>query len=428
MPEIFKNLMADFAATTGWSSNQNAGGLTSDMFERSFGVEHEMFSREAAGLRSLSGLRGARQYMAPRLDESQQLYASFVDESNRYAAGMDAMHSAASFESETFMNIQTQLDASKAKLGANKSASSLGAYSVAAKRQMQETQRMANVLKGMNSPQQIEMDTTFINPLTNKREGQEAQFNPTGQDIGGKVADMIRSDYKDRQNAIISEVEKEVTAKTGFNIDSLEGGQASADLISEGLNKLVPSTHAIHADAFWEDVNSGKHDHRSFGSDWTVGQYRKFNEAKQQYSGVREFAESRALAEMSSMTEGFKASDNTGNVYTTGSQVFQGADRDSLIDQMIADTTTKYETQSLKDTASLEAEFEKRKGLALSQATDVSRRNKLNATRAEQNQQKAREYEKLLAQQQQEYASTLSSAGAVDSQSGGVTFKDIRPA
>lgn len=112
----------------------------------------------------------------------------------------------------------------------------------------------------------------------------------------------------------------------------------------------------------------------------------------------------------------------------TGSQLFQDADRDAILEDMISDTQTKFKTQSYKDSAALESEFEKRKGLALSQGTDMARRNQLNAARAETNAEQARQYERLLEQQKNEYSSTLSSAGAVDSQSGGVSYKDIRPA
>ena len=66
--------------------------------------------------------------------------------------------------------------------------------------------------------------------------------------------------------------------------------------------------------------------------------------------------------------------------------------------------------------------------MAASAASDAERRNTLIRSRAETVKSQEIQYERLLQQQQQEYQSTLSSAGAVETPGGGVTFTDIRPA
>jgi len=441
MPEEFSNLFNDYYAYSGYKTSQTearmdrvanskvdesdtfyqftAGVLTGDYNEDLRRTQHMgkhgrmnddalYFMREADGLRSHAGLNASRRYSSQRMGQSADLYGEFVEEGNRFSAEMDALHTASSTESAKFSDLQTQLESSKLKMQTNQSASSLGAYSVAAQRQMQETSRMLNELKNVKAPEQMAVDTSFIDPLTNKRVGQQDTFNPAKQDIAGSVDAMVRQDFKDRQNSIISDIETELKADTGYSMKDIY------DPKNETLSWLEPMQNRNDAYVFQ-------------GTGITNGMVRKFTKAEEQYGILQTFAESRAIAEMSGMEEGFSAAAEKHTWHTSGSQLFQDADRDAVLNEIISDTTKRYETQNFKDLASLEAEFEKRKGLAISQGNDVMRRNQLNSARAETAAADARQYEQLLEQQKKEYASTLSSAGAVETSGGGVTFKDIRP-
>lgn len=457
MPKQFADLFNDFYGTTGnlgsYSSgigdNRKSGGLniyentvgvlTDDRldFETSIGKATdgygmELFVDQAKGLRSYAGINASRGYMGSRLKQTSDLYSNFVDESNRFGAEMDMLAQASDVENETYANLQLQLDASKAKLQGSSSASSLGAYSAAAKRQMQETSRTLNSLKNVKAAPSLKVDTSFINPLTGKRAQQDEEFNPENTDIDALTESMVRQDYKDRQNRIIDELSSAIKTETNFSSNEMFEGSSYNEYLKASQEVARQTTqgfaHYNDREGLLESRMKYNENEKIGDSNFTWGHFSDFESARTMYSQTQTFAESRALAEMAGMEEGYSGKSAYGkDFYMTGSQLFQDADRDAILGEMISDTQTKFKTQEYKDTAALAAEFEKRKGLAVSQANDVTRRNQLNAARAENSAEKARQYSRLLEQQQQEYQSTLSSASAVETSGGGVTFKDIRP-
>ena len=390
---------------------------------------------------SRAGLNAASGYKLELLTESGKMYDDFLEESMRFQSQTDALTLAASQQNETFTQLQTSLDAAKAKMaGDSVSTSSLGAYSVAAKRQMQETNRMLAQLRGTKAPELAEIDATFVDPVTGKRVGQDAEFVASGEDIGANVRTMIQTDFRERTAAIESQLLEQIETKFGasrekvmelVSSEDLQQMQRMTDNYFERFKQLTTGDQALREDIAHHMLGGSPED-IMVGDGWTMSNFMKHMTAVNQYQASSVFAESRALAEMAGFEEGFgitgRIIGGSDTVYTTGSQAFMTADRDAVLEQMIADTTVQYEIQGYKDQQALESEFNRRKSMAASAASDAERRNQLIKSRAETIKSQEIQYERLLKQQQQEYQSTLSSAGAVETPGGGVTFTDIRPA
>jgi hypothetical protein len=98
------------------------------------------------------------------------------------------------------------------------------------------------------------------------------------------------------------------------------------------------------------------------------------------------------------------------------------------MEDMAFDTHARFEINDLTDIDRTREEFNRRKGLAESTATNINRRNEINKKRQQSIVEEKRKYEIQLEQQQQEYSSTLSGYGATESDDGsGITFDNIRP-
>lgn len=469
MPIQYGNMLDDLFATTGLNLGASFG-YGNDLFRRSIGTTdtYSMFSENAGittkygtvynknrayrpaqkaytsvirgklhgsspfdkavtGLRSHSTLFAARDYDLKRREQSNELYQQLVDDSQAYRSTYDQLMLASNLENDTFLQLQSELDKSKMTLANKGSASSLGAYSAAAKRQMQETSRILAQLEATTAPQQQQIDMSFIDPITGERVGQEATFAYDAGNIAATVEKMVMGDYAKARDSIINEIDTGLKEQYGYSFSQYYS-QDRMDAMKRAesyMDNLSTEEQTRLAQGYYNSTALGD-------SGMTYTQYSNLAEAQSYYDNMIAFAESRALAELTGTTEGYRAERvegrGTAAVYMTGSQMFMGADRDAILQQIIDDTTTRYETADLNDMKTLEKEFNMRKQRAQSMASDTQRRNELNQARAADIERQKLQYAQLLQQQQQEYQSTLSSAGAVETPGGGVTFTEIRPA
>lgn len=443
MPYQYGDIYNDLFATTGLNLGASFDHK-SDLFRRAYGTGssdtgsyfmrnfryttgHNPFEQSAIGLRSHAALGAARSFELGRRQESAELYSKLVDESADYQTKVDSMLLASSLENEQFQKLQSDLDASKASLTDKGSVSSLGAYSTAAKRQMQNTGRILAELNSMAAPEQADIDSSFINPITGKRVEQDATFNFDAGDIGAEVSKMVTDQYNTRRQEIIEELDAGLKEAYGYRYNEFYSDERKDAM------KLAEQHIAGMSEFDRSQLEKGYYDHSRMGaSGLNYNQYVELKDAESQYDSMLAFAESRALSEMTGTTEGYTTSRAEGggmaNIFMTGSQMFMDTDRDAMLQQIIDDTTVAYETSSLHDMKALEKEFTRRKQNAASMASDTARRNELNQARAADIEAQKIQYAKLLKQQQQEYQSTLSSASAVETAGGGVTFTDTRPA
>lgn len=446
MPSAYDNLLNDYFATTGINLGATFGGHT-DLYRRAVGggsndpwnpstsvydvaspqrgMKHfsnveSVFTREYSGLRDLATMYTGRRYLANASETSNAQLEQFLADSDKFRAEVDAFTIASSEEATKFAEMQTQMDALKNAIpGSASKSSSLGAYSQAAKKQMQQTNAMIQRLKGAKAPQTQELTTTFKDPITGRDLDFSAEFDQSdilGKDFGSTVRNMVTKDFQTLTADIKSELAAGIKdAYGGFGLDDMAEWGAVLDQYSHRLDDPA------YNHSYLEVGDSG----------YTYAQLQQASDARSIYGRLDEFAESRALAEMSGTTEGYTMYRQEGGgmagVYSTGSQAFLDADRNAILEGMISDTTTRLTEQKYKDIDAVRAEFDRRKTMAQSLSADMSRRNELNKLRAEQLSESERQYTQMLAQQQQEYAQTMGQYGASLTDSGGITFTDTRP-
>lgn len=446
MPSAYDNLLNDYFATTGINLGATFGGHE-DLYRRAvgggsndpwnastsvYGVANpggrgkhysnveSVFVNEYSGLRDLATMYTGRRYLADASETSNTQLEQFLADSDKFRAEVDAFSIASSEESTKFTEMQTQMDALKNAIpGAASKSSSLGAYSQAAKKQMEQTNSMIQRLKGAKAPQAQEIVTTFKDPITGRDLDFSAEFDESdilSDDFASTVRNMVTKDF----NTLTADIKSELAtgikdAYGGFGIEDMNEWGAVLNQYSSYL------TNPDYQGSPMEVADSG----------YTYAQLGQADQARQIYGRLDEFAESRALAEMSGTTEGYTKSRIEGrgyaNVFSTGSQAFLDADRNAILEGMIGDTTTRLTEQKYKDMDAVRAEFDRRKSVAQSLSSDMSRRNELNKLRAEQLSESERQYTQMLAQQQQEYAQTMGQYGASLTDSGGITFTDTRP-
>ena len=164
---------------------------------------------------------------------------------------------------------------------------------------------------------------------------------------------------------------------------------------------------------------------------WTVGAFNAANDTIGRLDEVDSFARYRTLAELSGGTEGYHTTtfqDEETAVSGTQALMRSNLDWDKVMEDMAFDTHARFEINDLTDIDRTREEFNRRKGLAESTATNINRRNEINKKRQQSIVEEKRKYEIQLEQQQQEYSSTLSGYGATESDDGsGITFDNIRP-
>ena len=402
----------------GGTGPQTSGG----MFGEATGPVFSQDLFESTGARVAS--YGAQRFMAERGAEDMDKYEDWARQGSTYQAEVESMLQSAGLQDEAYMSMQSDLDQARAGLatGASKT-SSMGAYSQAAKRQMQATQRTIAQLGGATAPQAMTADLTFKDPVTGATRSLTDEFDEAGAYNSMATLDDARSfvndSYTTRRDEITQDLYGKMASDRGFKVEDFD---ESSDFM----------TAFNEADRLYKDRNGiGKGYVKLGDTGFTNDSYRDAMSFKDSYDEVMKFAEYRTLAELSGGTEGY-----FGNTYqgegtaVSGTQALMRAenyDINKTLEDMAYDTHARFEIGDLQDINRTRDEFNRRKSLAESTALDVERRNEINKTRQQSLIEEKRKYEMTLEQQKQEYASTLANYGAAESEDGSISFSDIRP-
>jgi hypothetical protein len=395
---------------------------SSGMFGESTGPVFSQDLFDAAGARVAS--YGAQRFLADRQAGDMSKYEDWAREGSTYQAQVDSMLESASLQDEAFMKMQSDLDVARSGLSSAASkTSSIGAYSQAAKRQMQATQRTIAELGGATAPQAMQADLTFKDPVTGATRSFTDEFDEAGAYNSMATLDdarnFVNTKYTTRRDEIMSDLYGKMASDRGFNVEDFD---ADSDFMST-FNA---------ADALYKHRDGiGKGYVKLGDTGFTNDSYNDAKRFIESYDEVTKFAEYRTLAELSGGTEGY-----FGNTYqgegtaVSGTQALMRAqdyDINKVLEDMAFDTHARFEINDLTDIQRTRDEFNRRKSLAESTALDVERRNEINKTRERSLLEEKRKYEMTLEQQKQEYASTLSSYGASEDEAGSISFSNIRP-
>ena len=377
---------------------------------------------DAAGAKVAS--YGAQRFMAERGAADASKYEEWAREGSVYQAEVEKALQSASLQDEAYTKMQTDLDVARAGLatGASKT-SSMGAYSQAAKRQMQATQRTIAQLSGATAPQAMTADLTFKDPVTGQVRSFTDEFDEAAAYNSMATLDDARNfvtdRYTTRRDEITEDLYRKVADKSGFDY---------ADLTDTGSDFRQAFSEA---ESMMDQYKSAKDYVRIGDTGFTVGSLKDAREAINQYDEVLKFAEYRTLAELSGGTEGYFAETFQGEgTAISGTQALMRAeefDINKSLEDMAYDTHARFEIGDLQDIERTRDEFNRRKSLAESTALDIERRNQMNKARQQSLVEEKRKYEMSLQQQQQEYASTLASYGASEKEDGSISFSNIRP-
>ena len=402
----------------GATGPQASGG----MFGEATGPVFSQNLFESTGARVAS--YGAQRFMAERGAEDMEKYEDWARQGSTYQAQVESIMQTAGLQDEAYMSMQADLDKARAGLASGPSkTSSMGAYSQAAKRQMQATQRTIAELGGATAPQAMQSDLTFKDPVTGATRSFTDEFDEAGAYNSMATLDdarnFVNTKYTTRRDEITSDLYGKMASDKGFSVEDFD---ADSDFMS-AFNS---------ADALYKDKGGiGKGYVKLGDTGFTNDSYNDAKRFIESYDEVTKFAEYRTLAELSGGTEGY-----FGNTYqgegtaVSGTQALMRAqdyDINKVLEDMAFDTHARFEIGDLQDINRTRDEFNRRKSLAESTALDVERRNQMNKDRQQTLLEEKRKYEMTLEQQKQEYASTLSSYGASEDEAGSISFSNIRP-
>lgn len=402
----------------GGTGPQTSGG----MFGESTGPVFSQDLFDSAGARVAS--YGSQRFLADRQAADMSKYEDWTREGSTYQAQVDSMLESAGLQDEAFMKMQSDLDVARSGLSSAASkTSSIGAYSQAAKRQMQATQRTIAELSGASAPTAMAAELTFKDPVTGAVRSFTDEFDEAGMYNSMATLDDARQFVTDKYTTRRDEISKDLYGKiadqSGYSYDQLT--TADSDFMQ----------NYAEAESMIEDYKSAKGYARVGDTGFTVDSFRDATSAISKKNEVLEFAEYRTLAEMGGGTEGYFAETFQGEgTAVSGTQALMRAqdyDINKVLEDMAFDTHARFEINDLTDIQRTRDEFNRRKSLAESTALDVERRNEINKTRERSLLEEKRKYEMTLEQQKQEYASTLSSYGASEDEAGSISFSNIRP-
>ncbi len=428
---------------------ERSSGFGGDLYKDRRGTIKENWQVENSPVRSiftdqkesyydLMALQGSKAMQVGRDRSFNAQLMDVANESVAYQGQVDEMLSSMESEGAKFLEEQTQLEAMKAQIKENGgSADSVGAYSQLAKSQMQNTNRILQNLSGITSPGEYDVDLTFTDPVTGQTVDINQEFDrstATDSNLEGTVRSSIDSALRKNEAEIMSSLNKNAKDMYGLDYDTIDTNrQEYEDLISAyntektRVEATRTGREGFTADELWEDSMRWRGD-QQFHNGYTFRQAETMAEALNHRDSADSFAQNRALAELTGSVEGFSGTgyDNH-KTYMSGTQMFTGLDKDRMLTELTNRTIDRFEIQEIKDVNALEDEFNRRRDTASRVSEETMRRNELNKMRTEQLAGEKRAYAQKLKQQQQEYASTLSSFGSSSDEDAGITFTDTRP-
>ena len=425
----------------GQSGPQTSSGPFGEGTDAVFG--QDLFN----GVAALAPGYAAQTFLLNRQAGDQSTYENWSRQGSLYQAETDLAFQNAGIQDEKYLGMQAELDTLRTGIpGSTSKATSVGAYSQAAKRNMQHTQRTIASLNAVTSPNALVANTSFIDPVSGKSLGftdefdEEAMYNAIGtiEDARNFVTDSFNT----RVTEISDDLWDKMAMSEGFDSNelldtaselrvSLEDAQVEFDRLMALQPTYEERTNGYSGSYSTETKTTQLENTVQLNDSWTVGAFNAANDTIGRLDEVDSFARYRTLAELSGGTEGYHTTtfqDEETAVSGTQALMRSNLDWDKVMEDMAFDTHARFEINDLTDIDRTREEFNRRKGLAESTATNINRRNEINKKRQQSIVEEKRKYEIQLEQQQQEYSSTLSGYGATESDDGsGITFDNIRP-
>ena len=471
MDTMFSDLYVDYLATTGYnvggaggriaelydgekdgqySVQADIGGITPDGHNRvpmrrntryqfakhsgTYGLAG--FNEEfLGGVGARMSLDASNRFLLNRMQEDQSDYKAFEAETLKTRGEFDAAMAAMDAQDIAFQQSQAQTDALRSQATSSTSSSSVGAYSQAARKQMQSTLRYANTLKNFKAPGQATFDTTFIDPLTGQTRDMSEDFDETTAYNAFSTKDDVRTFVNDKFKSRSTEIQNDLWAKT---IDKKGLGGMGDDI----ANPDSDFNRRLSAATEWLDNREGGDRNLTGramigeGADrMSLDNYRNFKELTEEYNQIRTFSEARSVAELSGMDKGYwggtyqgEASAITGTQAVLRSFKLDDYDLEGFLDKTSEDTYNRFAVEDLNNMDRIRDEYNRRKDYTQQQVANTEVRNRLSKEREETIIMQRRKAQQTFAQQQQEYQSTLAGLGASDDDlSGNVQFAITRP-
>ena len=467
--DMFSDLYVDFLATTGYNlegahnkiMDQYDGWHKSNYYEFShyggsmfnpvynFHKNFYQFQKHARpggrggfsdeftqGVGSRISLDASQRFLLQRMQSDQTEYDRYMQETLESKSNFDKVSQAMEQQDMQFLEAEANLTALRGQMQQSGSTSSVGAYSQAARRQMESNRRYINTLDAFTAPAQMQMDPYFVDPLTGERRHIREEFDEaaarnafqTQEDVLGFVTDTYNTRRQELENTLLGKMwegeglSSEAIEMADPNSDTRRLFDKATEWIGKNRQRYTPSRD---------------HDIIGFDEDWaiTLGYYNSLKNTLESFDSIKKFAEARSLSEMMGNTEGYWSETDQGeNTGITGTQAIRRAleNNDFSIEQILQDTSedtfNRFSVQNLNNMQNVSEEFERRKNLAAKQVANIDLRNRLSQERQETITTQRRKAQQQFEQQQQEYANTLAQVGATDTNfSGDILFTAIRP-
>lgn len=467
--DMFEDTYVDFLATTGINTDGALNRIRSqyDGEHKSFATmidsttggytlrENYFQFQKHSGIGGLGGFTdefsrgiGARmsldtsqRFLLNRMQQDQSTYDKYMQDTLVSKAEYDQLTGAMDEQDIAFLEQQNNLDVMRNNAQASRTTSSVGEYSQAARRQMQGTLRYINTMRSFKAPDQMELDPTFVDPISGQKRHIDEEFDPSSMSGGFETKEdveaFVRGKFNERNQALKDDLWQRTLEYRG--LDHLaQDGQLSDDLRNI-YESLSADLEAASGDRTIDQYVGNIKGHVMIGEGenrMTAANYRDLRSAfETDYDQVVRFAEARTISELMGNTKGYWSETYQGE--TTGITGTQGIQRafatgDYSVEQFISDTSedtfNRFSVQNMNNMDAVREEYERRRSLAKSQVANIDLRNRLSKEREETLAVQRRKAQRTLEQQQQDYQSTLSGLGANDPEfSGEILFTATRP-
>ena len=447
-------------------SGPDAGNWASDMFGSGSTYTDGVFAGDfIPNLQARFSLDVSQRNLINRNAQASDTYASYLADSRDSNLLYDELAFELDSRDESFLSNQDKILSARTGMSNNTTTSSVGAYSQAARAQIQSTQKYLNNLSRFSAPEEQEVIGTFKNPITGEATRLDATFDPASvYNAFSTVEDtraFVDKQFNTRRDELVDTLWAKMADSIGFTGDAgalrntgSEIGLAltRAGELYDGLkeqsasiyNSGSPNGASWRRDQ-WEQDN-GLSAYNVLGdTGFTVKAYEDLKGVMGSFDTVYKFAEARSLAEMGNFQQGFSADTYQGeNTALTGTQAVMrmlgtyktndqsqdwSADGiNKLLGDTAQDTFSRFEIAHLTETQNIMDEFNRRQSMAEGRATSTTMRNKLNKQRTIAIQTQKQNAAQQLEAQIREYQQALSGAGASDTlNDGNITFSAIRP-
>ena len=432
--DIYRNQIAPtFVPTNYIYSNAitNPHTLEGKAFFDSFLYPQANGRTELEGIFDLAPLQGGKKFQLQAIEERNEQAEKFAAESNAFNLEMVKQGQA----SETF---NANLEAANTRLSSIQagtvskasSASSAREYSGLAQNAMQATNRYLAELEKFKSPDQVQLDFTFKDPITGESLSADTSFDDVyseGVDPQSRAREAVYGTFSDLTQKYESTLNEQMLAEYGNYEDYTINPHGFMGYGYEDVH-----LGSALGQAFIRNRPDSYKRGNSIGDRVMNDYIARFQEYDRARTDVTQTAEAFAMAEMTGYDSTMSYSDRYGTDMRSKDMsqalLFYAADHNKLLDDMYKNTTERMEIARLKDRAAVKTEFDRRQQAAFSQrelADAQLRRNSEQEQRIALEKQRVRQ---LQEQQRIEYAETLSSfGGSTVAKGDSIAFTDTRP-